>query len=428
MKITKQRLPKSQVELTIELSYEEFRPYMEKEAAKITLSGFRPGKTPYDMIKRQIGETKLLNDALPRIFQDTLMEAFEKEGLEIIGQPTVDIEKLDHGKSLTYKAIASLLPKTELGDYKNIKAGKKEVKAETAEIEKVLKELQVHQAKETIAERAAKEGDVINIDLNMLLEKVPLEGGQFKNHRMKLGEESCPESVNENLLGIKRGDEKEFAVLYPKDHFDKKLAGKSVTFQVKANGVYERALPEINDAFAKSIGKFDKLEDLKSHIEKIIKKDKEEHEQARYEGELLDKLVSCSNFDETPDILLESEQDKMIGELKASIESQGGKFEDYLEHIKKTRDDLKKDFAEQAVKQIKTALAIRKIAEIENIKVEEKEVEDEIASYKSYMSSKSYLSPEIEKNLESANYKNHLRNILINKKVIKKLAEWALSG
>ncbi|MFH0854473.1 MAG: trigger factor [bacterium] len=426
MQITKKILPKSQVELLIEIPYEELKPYLLSEAEKITLAGFRPGKTPYEIVKQQIGETKLLNNALPKIFQDTLIETFLKENLKVIGEPVVDIEKLEHGSSLTYKATASLLPNVKLGDYKKIIAKKKEIEIKESEIEKTLCELRDHKAKEVITARAAKNGDVVNIDFNMLFDKIPLEGGQFKNYRIIAGKEIFPKTFNENIAGMKGGEEKEFDVMYPTEHFDKKLAGKNITFKLKMNQVYERILPDLNDEFANSFGNFDTLKDLKEHIKQIIKNDKERNEKERFEEELLDKLLNLCEFDEIPDILLDSETNKMLGELEANISSQGGKFEDYLSHIKKSKEDIKKDFTEQAVKRVKIALAIKQIAQIEDIQVEEKEVEDEISSYKSYWANMSYPIPqEIEKKIKSAEYKNYLKNILANKKVIEKLAEWA---
>ncbi|MFH1030201.1 MAG: trigger factor [bacterium] len=425
MKISTKRLPKSQAELTIEVPYDELKPYLLREASKINLAGFRRGKAPYEIVRQQIGETKLLNEALPKIFEETLSEAFSKEKLEVIGEPFIDVEKLEHGVSLIYKARLSLLPEIKLGDYKKIDIKKHEIIIDDGETEKVIAELQDRYAKEAITEKGAQRGDLIMADFNMLIDKVPLEGGQFKNHRILLGAEIFPKEFNENLADIKKGEEKKFEVEYPSNHFDKKLAGKKISFDLKANEVYERIKPDLNDEFAKSLGNFNNLEDLKINIKNIITNDKERNEKEKFEGELLDKLVSQSNFSEIPDILLDGETNKMLHELEMNIISQGGKFEDYLSHIKKTREALKKGFEDKALKRVKTALAIRRVAQIEDIKVGEEEVEDETTSYKSYMSSMSYLSLEIENNLKSREYRNYLKNILLNKKIIEKLAEWA---
>ncbi|MFH0857046.1 MAG: trigger factor [bacterium] len=420
MKITKKNLPKSKIELTVEIPFEDVKPFMIKSAAHISMHGFRPGNAPYEAVKQKIGEEKLLENSLSDIIKKTLMDAFTQEKIDALGEPHVDIEKFKLEEPLIYKATVSLLPKAELSEYKSLKIKRREVKADPEEINMLLTDMQERRAKEALVERKSKKGDKVNINIEMSLDKAPLEGGQFKNHDVIIGKDIFPGEFNKNLEGMGKNEEKSFEVEYPKEHFDKILAGKSITFKVKINDIYEIELPELNDEFAKNAGGFEKFDELKKHIENLILKRNKENEDARFEGEIFEKLINNGKFDELPDILLESEKDKMVSELEANILSQGGAFDDYLAHIKKTREDLKNDFAEMSEKRIKTSLAIRKIAEDEDIKVDDNEIDAEIKKMlKLYRD-----NPAAVKNLQSENYKNYFKNVLLNKIIISKLKEW----
>lgn len=424
MQIITKKLPKSQMELTMEIPYEDIIPYMEKTAARISISGFRPGNAPYEAVKQKVGEEKLFKNSISDIIKKTLMDAFTQEKIDVIGEPRIDIEKFKIGHPLIYKANVSLLPKAEISKYKSLGAAREEITVTPKEIDMLLDEARERGAKESIVERKSKKGDKLNVNIEMYLDKAPLEGGQFKNHTILIGKDIFPAEFNKNLEDMSKDEEKNFEVEYPKEHFDKILAGKLITFKVKVNEVYEIELPEVNDEFAKNMGEFKTADELKKHIENIILKQKQKREEERFEGELFEKLISEGKFDELPDILLESEKDKMVSELEVNILSQGGVFDDYLAHIKKTREDLKNDFTEMAEKRIKTSLAIRKIAEDENIKTEEKEIDEEINKMLKLYGD----NPEIEKNLKTETHRNYFKNLLLNKKVIEKLREWNGGG
>lgn len=420
MQITTKKLPKSQMEITIEIPFEDVVPYMKKAASRISIPGFRPGNAPYEAVKQKIGEEKLFENSISEVIKKTLMDAFIQEKINVIGEPRVDIEKFETGKPLRYKANVSLLPKADISEYKSLGAARKEINVTPKEIDMLLDEARERGAKESIVERKSEKGDKLNINIEMFLDKAPLEGGQFKNHTVLIGKDIFPAEFNKNLTGMGKDEEKSFEVEYPKEHFDKNLAGKLITFKVKMNGVYEIELPEINDEFAKNIGEFKTIDELKKHIENIIRKQKEENEEERFEGELFDKLISIGKFDEIPDLLLESEKDKMVSEMEANILSQGGAFDDYLAHIKKSREELKNGFSAMAEKRIKTSLAIRKIAEDENIKISDKEIGEEMEKMIKLYGD----NPNVEKNIKSDVYKNYFKNLLLNKKVIEKLKAW----
>lgn len=421
MNILSKKLPKSQLELTIEVPFDEIRPYLEKAAEKISkdtsIPGFRPGNVPYNIIKQKIGEEKILEIATPEIIKSTLLEAFLKENLKIIGEPNIDIEKVGLNQPLIYKALVSLLPKIKLNDYRSVKIKRREVETTDDEIEKTLKELQNKNGSEVLIDREVRANDKVEINLTMYQDNIPLEDGNFINEKIIIGEKIFPKEFDENLIGMGKNEEKEFDVQYSKDHFDKKIAGKKIQFKVKVNNIYERILPEINDEFAKSQGDFQDIENLRQYLKSLILRNKRQKEEERLEAELIDKLIEFTEFDDIPNVLIEAELEKMINELEMSVNYQGGEFNKYLEHIKKTKEELKNEFKELAEKRIKGALLIRSIADAENIRVENQEINDKIDKILTiYKGDKA-----VEKNINSEEYRNYIKNILINRKTIDKL-------
>jgi len=259
----------------------------------------------------------------------------------------------------------------------------------------------------------------VQIDLDLFIDKVPLENGQIKDFHCLIGNDQYLPGLSENLKGLRRGEEKEFSFTYPADHYDKKLAGKKVDFRAKIKNIYQVDLPELNDEFAKNVGPFKTVSEFKEKIKENLLREKKNKEEQKTEMEILNKLIEVSEFEELPEILIEHELDKMLDELQDSIvNGQAGsfKFEDYLKAIKKTEEDLRKDLVPQAEKRIKIALAIREISLTEKIEPEKKEIDEELAKLK-----KIYQNQEQAiKNLESETGIIYVKNLVVNRKVI----EW----
>jgi trigger factor len=221
------------------------------------------------------------------------------------------------------------------------------------------------------------------------------------------------------LIGLKKGEDKEFSLPYPKDHHQKHLAGKNVTFKVKVKDVYERSLPELNDEFAVSF-QVKTIDELKKALEDSLLQEKKRKAELKNESELISKIVDKTKFGDFPDILIENESNNLMAELEESVARQGGKFEDYLKHLKKSRSELMLEMMPNAIKRVKAALIIREIAMAEKISPSDEEVENKVSELKAQ-----YVGQEkVLKMFEEPGYKSYLRNILNNEKVIEKLKEW----
>ncbi|MDD5071238.1 MAG: trigger factor [Patescibacteria group bacterium] len=424
MDITKKDLVKSQIELTVELSLAEFKPYIEKGVKKVSeevkIEGFRPGKVPFAVLKQKIGEMTILEEAANIAINKTLPKILEENtDKQIIGQPRVDIIKLAPENPLVFKITLSALPEVKLFDYKNakVKRGKKEVKNE--EVKKILDNLREMRAKEVIVERAAKEGDKVIVDLEMFRDNVPLEAGQGKGTAVILGKDYLIPGFDAKLVGIKKDEAREFDLPYPADHYDKNLAGKLVQFKVKAKEIFERQVPEINNETAKAFGA-KSVEELEKNIRHNLEEERKREAEQELEIKIIDKILEKTKFGDIPEILINHETEAMLHELEHTIESRGGKFSDYLSSLGKTRDQLILDLLPNAVKRVKSALAIRQIAVEEKFTVSEKEIDEKIEEllrqYKGY--------EKVEERVKEPNYRLYLHNSLINNKVVEKLKEW----
>jgi trigger factor len=422
MQITKKDLTKNQIELAIEISVEELQPHLSRAAQKLALKnkipGFRPGKAPLELIKNKFGDMAIHQEALDSIITDTFFQAVTQEKLLTVGQPNITVEKMAPGNPLLYKATVSLLPKVTLGAWQKIVVKKKESKATEEDIKKTLEQLQNMNVKETITDRVSAKGDKVEIDFEVYLNKVIIEGGKNYKYPIVLGESHMIPGFEDKLTGHKASDELSFALKFPEKYFQKNLAGKLADFKVKILGVYDRQVPKLDDDFAKKIG-FADLETLQKQLRENISLDKDLKEKQRAESEALREIVKISKIDDIPEILLDNEVHKMIHELEHSIMQQGMDLPGYLKSINKTTDNLKQDLRVQAEERVKTALVMRQLAEEEKIKVDEKEIEEELKKQETiYKDNKQAL-----KNIHLPDYKNYLTNLLTNQKIVKLITD-----
>jgi len=257
------------------------------------------------------------------------------------------------------------------------------------------------------------------LNIEMFLDKVPVDGGQGKATTIIVGKDYLVPGFDKKLIGAKKGDTREFEIHYPADNYQKNLAGKNVEFKVEIKDVFERELPPIDDEFAKKLH-FKSADDLKDNIKKNIEAGKKNEVKQVAERELLEKIVAKTKFGDLPEMLVQHEAETMLGELKQNVEQQGGKFEDYLSSINKTRNDLVLELLPDAIKRVQASLVIREIAKIEKIVVTEKEVDEYLdALVKQYNA-----NAELEKQIKSEQYRSYAVMTLSNRRVIEKLSEW----
>lgn len=429
MKVEKKKLEKSQIEFAVELPSEEFAVFVkqgaEELAKNLKVEGFRPGKAPFEIIKRKVGEMAILEEA-SRLAVNKLFPRIMDENLgddEAIGQPQVDITKLAPENPLEFKIKMATLPVVELGQYKDLNIKRTEAKVDEKDVERTIDYLKESRAKEAAVAREIQSGDKVIANVEMFLDKVPLEGGQAKDTTIMVGKEYFVSGFDAKVIGAKKGEAREFTLPYPKDFHQKNIAGKNVEFRVTVKDVFERALPELDDEFGKMFGAND-FNDLKNKIREDIASQKKFEADRKTELDVLDALVAKAKFGDIAEILLSNEAEKMSVELEENISRQGGTMEDYLKSIKKSREQLLMEMLPEAMRRVKTALLIRKVAQVEKVEVTEAEVDERqkalLEQYKGYA--------KVEERVKDPGYKVYLKNSLANQKVISQLIGWNVAG
>ena len=425
MKITKKDLDKGQVELNVVLEVAEFTPYLEKGAKKISetakIEGFRPGKAPLEIVKQQVGEMTVLEEAANIAIRKTIDQAMEEnlKDQETVGQPQIEITKLAPGNDLEYKVTVALMPEVTLGKYKDLEIKKPEIKIPAADIDKSVAELQELRASEVLSEKESKTGDRLMVDVEMFLDKVPLEGGQTQDLAVIIGKNHFVPGFDEKLLGVKSEETVEFDLDFPKEHHQKNIAGKKVTFKVKVKSVYERQLPEINDDLATGFN-FKDLNDLRKALEENMVADKEHQQANRLEVEMIDKIIDDSKFGEIPEVMINNETHYMIHEIEDDLKRQGGTLTDYLVHLGKNQQEFTLELVPSALKRVKASLVIKQIAKTEKVEIKEEEISDKIAELKAQ-----HPDNEDLKNMATdPSYRRYVKSVMENAEVLKRLKEW----
>jgi trigger factor len=417
MNISTKNLPKSEIEITVEISAEEMKPYLAKAAERLStdhaIEGFRPGKAPLDVVAKKFGDAALMEAAAEEAVRATYGKTVIEKKLSVIGSPAVSVKKLAKDNPFVYTATAPLLPETKLVDLGSISVVKKEVKVPESELARAKADLREMRAKETAVGRAAAKADKIVIDMDMKLAGVPLEGGQAKNHAVYTAEEHYIPGFSGELIGLKKGDTKNFTLTFPKEHFQKHVAGKPVEFSVKVNEVFERQLPEWNDELAQGLGQ-KTAADLDKILNDNLLAEAESKENQRVEIAAVEEIVKRSKFGDIPDLLVNEEIGKMIHELRHGLEDRGMDWKQYLEKAGKTENQVKLDFAAQAVDRIKAALVCRAIAEAENIDASAEEVAAEVEREMNLNSE----NAEAQAQIRTPEYAERVQFVLKNRKVI----------
>jgi trigger factor len=414
----------STIEMVVEVTQEDLKEF-EPEAlhhlsATLNVPGFRPGKVPESIARRHIDPLKLLEDTANHAIPQLYGRAVKKNNLETIGQPKIEIVKFAPGNPLVFKATVAVLPEFEIPDYKKLSLKHEPAKIDDQQVDRFLRQLQRSRATDVVVQRAAAKGDVVEVDFDITRNKVPIENGQGRKHPVVIGEGAFIPGFEDQLLGMEVGKEKTFDLTFPASYAKKDLAGKPATFKVKMLTVKERKLPPLDDAFAKNLGAFKDINDLKAKLNENLKLDAELKEQERFESELLTTLATKTKL-EVPDVLLQGELDKMSRELEQSLARQGANLQDYLSSLKKSLEELRKGWVEQATKRVKIGLIIRKIAKLEKVEVSAKELEDELNNtLKQNPGNK-----EVIKTVKNPAYQDFVKEVVRNRKTIKLLSSLA---
>lgn len=420
------KLPKSQAEITVTVSWDEWEKFIDQAAAdyskEIKIEGFRAGKAPKDMVEKKVGKAALLDAAAQKAVQGTYPKVVTEEKIEAIGKPQAEILKLAEGNELVYKIKTDLIPEAKLKTYKaavvkiNKEYEKKTNEVSEEDVTKEIEEIAKSRVQHVKVDREAQDGDNVILDFEVKQGGVPIENGTSKNHPLILGRGVFIPGFEENVLGMKAGEIKDFELTFPEEYHAKNLAGKAAQFTVTVNSVEERKTPEVTDEFAKSLGKFKDLADMKKSVKEGMEEEKKNELKEKRRAEIIDALIEATEV-EIPHSLIHEELHKMIGEFEMQLQGMGLTFEQYLGQIGKTFDELEHEWEPQAIKRIKAALALEEVVKEKEIEIPTEDVEAEMnktmAQYKNVK--------DVEKNIDLGRLYNYIKGMMQNEKVLEML-------
>ncbi len=373
---------KGTMEISIKIEGEPWTEALDKAFktanAKVKIDGFRKGKAPKEIFIKKYGKEALYADAADICLQDAYSKMLEKLGDEqIVAQPQISLNQIDdNGIEFNFKL--TLKPDVKLGKYKGLKTKKAKVEVTEKEVKEAIDHMRSHYAENIVKEGAIEEGDIAIIDFEGFKDGVAFEGGKGENYSLKIGSGTFIPGFEEQLIGLKPGDEKEINITFPEDYHSEDLKGQPVVFKVKVHEVKEVSIPEIDDEFFKDLGLegIDTIEALEKQIKENIQAQKETTAENEYIDGLLEEAASHIEV-EIPDEMIEEELQRMLKQYEENIKMQGITLEQFYQFTNSDEQALKDQMKPEAINRIKFRLMLEEIAKVENIDLDDKKAEEE---------------------------------------------------
>jgi trigger factor len=392
-------LNEAELKITVAHVFDDMRP-------RVKASGFRPGKAPNQIVERELGSATIQSEVIDHAIQSSYSKAVRELDLPIVSQPEVTLDKFVPYTELSYKATVELMPGVTI---------------DPAEVDQAIEELRRRESTRLAVERPAQTGDEVVFDFEGSKDGAPVRGATAKNHVLTIGSGNFIPGFEEELIGVKTGEEKTFDIKFPDAYHEESLAGQVVTFKITMNKVDELILPELNVELVEKVSPFKTVEELRESLQTNMADKRADEASKKFENELLEKLVEDAKF-EVPNALLNQQLDRLRGDLTQNLSYSGLDMEKYLEMLKKTQDELDEDMKPEARKRVGLAMVLTEVAKAEKIELTAEDLDDEVARLK-----EQYPDPQAQAELDSPTTREELYNHLMASRVVAKLVEYAES-
>ena len=382
MSVQVENLEKNMAKLTIEVSAEELEKALQgaylKQKKNISIPGFRKGKVPRAMVEKMYGAGIFYEDAANALIPEAYSGAVEESKLDIVSQPEIDIVQIEKGKPFIFTAEVAVKPEVTLGAYEGVEVPKTEINVTDEEVDaEVDKEREKNSRTTTVEDRGVENGDMIKLDFDGSVDGVAFDGGKAENYDLTVGSGSFIPGFEEQLVGVKAGEEKEVKVTFPEDYHAKDLAGKEAVFKCKVNEIKVKELPEANDEFAQDVSEFDTLAEYKEDLKKKLTERKEAAAKNAKEAAAVEAAVANAEMD-IPDAMVDGQVRQMANDFARRIQSQGLTVDQYFQFTGMTAEKLMDQMKPEALKRIKNSLVLEAIAAKENFEIAEEKIEEEL--------------------------------------------------
>ena len=347
------------------------------------LPGFRAGHVPVGVARQHYGDQLLMAEAydlvVPSLYANAIMEA----GHETIGQPAMEFEpQPTWGADVAVTATAPVLPSVTLPDWSAIKVARITKEVTDAEVQKTINSLRERLATEAAVNRPTATGDLVELDYEVLVDNVAVEGGSGIGHKAIVGRGQLLPEIETILVGMKAGEERRQTITFEPEHSLKVVAGKTADCRILLKQVFERTLPEVDDSFVAGLGPFKTVTELTDRVRADLEEGAKDETNQQTERACLEAAVAGAKFGVLPEILINDEVSRLMHELEHNVERYGIKFDDYLLHLKKNIQELRLDFVMPATQRLKVILLLRAISREQKFTVSDEAVATEITRIK----------------------------------------------
>nr|WP_010099028.1 trigger factor [Ornithinibacillus scapharcae] len=369
--------------LTFEVTPEEFEVALDKAFTKVVktvqVPGFRKGKMPRPIFEKRFGVEALYQDAIDIVLPEAYVKAIDEAGIDPIDQPSIDLEDIERGKPVVFTAEVTVKPEVKLGEYKGLEVEEIDVTVTDEDVDAELQQLRERHAELVVKEEGTvEEGDTAVIDFEGFLGDVAFEGGKGENHSLEIGSGQFIPGFEEQLVGKEVGVETEIKVTFPEDYHAEDLAGKEATFKVTVHEIKSKELPELDDEFAKDVDdEVETLEELKTKKREELEAEKKQSADNAKREDLINKASDNAEV-EIPEVMVDTELDRMMREFEQRLQMQGMTLDLYYQFSGQDETALKDQMREDAGKRVKTNLTLEAIIKAENLEVTEEDVTAEL--------------------------------------------------
>ena len=386
MATTFEKLSSNKVKLGFVVESEKFdegiRKAYQRNVKKFNISGFRRGKAPMKIIENYYGPGVFYEDAFDIIFPDIYRAALEEHDVKPVDRPELEVEQIEKGKELKFTVEVFVRPDVELGQYTHLGIEKKVEEVTDDDVMADIERARDRAARYVeVTDREAKLDDQANIDYQGLLDGVPFEGGTAQGHELVLGSGAFIPGFEDQVVGMKIGEEKDLNVTFPENYHSEERAGKPVVFKVKLNSLREKEMPELDDEFVKDVSETaNTVDEYKKEIREKLEKQAEERADAAFESEIIETVSDNAKID-IPKAMVEEQIDAMLRDMELRMMYQGLRMQDFLKYSGQTMEQLRDTYRQQAEDRVKTQLTLEAITKAEGIEPTDEEIDKELSRF-----------------------------------------------
>ncbi len=410
-KITKKE--GSKVELEFVVSKERFNAALDeafkKNNSKFKVAGFRNGKVPRHVIEKTYGEGVMYDEAFNIVADEEYSKAVVENNLEVVSHPEVDIKEIGKDKDLVFNVVVYVKPEVTVKQYKGLEIEKVNTEVTEDDVRVELDNIRNKNARIITKEDGVVENtNIANIDFEGFLDGVPFEGGKAEKYDLEIGSGAFIPGFEEQLIGMKVGEERDITTTFPENYGNADLAGKTTIFKIKLHEVKKKEIAELDDEFAKDVSEFETLKEYTESVKEKLAAAKANQAKAERETKTVDKLVENTEV-EIPEPMIEHEIEHMLHEFEQNLAYQGLTLEKYMEILNMKEEDVKAQFRDTAIKDIKLRLALEYVQKTENIEASEEDIdarvselakaygkEEEIDSFKANPNIREYMKAQLK--------------------------------